>query len=146
MQIFITVKRMGKSKPALTGIPYEISDSVISDGRISLRAFLKELVRIEVERYLEKGVDRQVIPYLTAEEVEAGAAAGKVGFARIYSEQKPHLEQAHAQENALQCFTDGLVRVFQNETELTELDGKMELKAGDTFTLIRFTFLAGRLW
>ena len=144
MQIFITVKRMGKSKPALTGIPYEISDLVISDGRISLRAFLKELVRIEVERYLEKSVDRQVIPYLTAEEVEAGAAAGKVGFGRIYSEKKPDLEQA--QENALQCFTDGLVRVFQNETELTELDGKMELKAGDTFTLIRFTFLAGRLW
>ena len=70
MQIFITVKRMGKSKPVLTRIPYEISDSVISGGRISLRAFLKELVRIEVERYLEKGVDRQVIPYLTAEEVD----------------------------------------------------------------------------
>ena len=116
-----------------------------SYGASRIKEYLNKVYKnSKTKKEDEKGVDRQVIPYLTAEEVEAGAAAGKVGFGRIYSEKKPDLERE--QENALQCFTDGLVRVFQNETELTELDGKMELKAGDTFTLIRFTFLAGRLW
>lgn len=139
MQIYITVKRMGKSKPVLARIPYEIGESIST-----LRDFLKELVRIEVERYLEKGVDRQVIPCLTAEEVEACAETGKVGFGRIYSEKKPDVTKA--QENALQCFADGLVRVFQNGTELERLEENVEVKEGDTFTLIRLTFLAGRLW
>lgn len=139
MQIYITVKRMGRSKPALTRIPYELSD-----GITTLREFIEELVCIEVERYLGKGVNTQVIPYLTAEEVDAGAAAGKVGFGRVYSEKKPDLRQA--QSNALQCFADGLVRVFHNETELEDLEKGVEIRDGDTFTLIRLTFLAGRLW
>ena len=49
-------------------------------------------------------------------------------------------------ENACQCFSDGLVRVFRNEEELTELDGPVRLWEGDCLTLIRLTFLSGRLW
>lgn len=139
MQIYVTVKRMGKNRPALARIPYEISGSAKT-----LQELLAELVCVEVERYCQKGVDVQVIPYLTAEEVEAGAKSGKVGFGRIYSEKKPELEEAKA--NALQCFEDGLIRVFQNETELKELNEPLALREGDTFTLIRLTFLAGRLW
>ena len=139
MKIYIQMKAVGRRKPVLADLPYEISEQAET-----LRDVLTDLVHAEVERYNQKGTEVQVIPWLTKEEVEDQAAAGKVGFGRIYSDKKA--DEAKAVENALQCFEDGLVRVFQGDQELTELDGPVRLKEGDRFTLIRLTFLAGRLW
>lgn len=138
MKIFINIKSLGKKK-ALEPAAYEISEQVSS-----LREFLTELVRIEVERYNEKGSDVQNVLFLSDEEIENQTEAGKVGFGRIYSDKKADFEKAAV--NALQCFEDGMVRVFQNENELTTLDEKIQISEGDTFTLMRLTFLAGRLW
>lgn len=139
MKIYIQMKAAGKRKPVLDHVPYELPDHVST-----LRGLLTELVRIEVERYNEKGTDVQVVPYLTKEEIGDQAEAGKVGFGRIYSEKRADV--AKASENALQCFEDGLVRVFQNDQELQQLDVPVQIQEGDSFTLIRLTFLAGRLW
>lgn len=139
MKIYIQVKSAGKRRPALEKAPYEIRDGVST-----LRDLLAEIVRIEVERYNQKGTDVQVIPFLTEEEVEERAGTGKVAFGRIYSEKKA--DPGRAEKNAIQCFEDGLVRVFQNEDERERLDVPMEIHEGDTFTFIRLTFLAGRLW
>lgn len=139
MQIYIQMKAAGKRRPVLNDVPYELPDEVKT-----LREFLTALVELEVKRYEQKGTDVQVIPFLTKEDVEEQAAAGKVGFGRIYSEQKADLVKAV--ENALQCYEDGLVRVFRGDRELVGLDTPVCLEEGDRFTLIRLTFLAGRLW
>ena len=81
---------------------------------------------------------------MTAQEIVDQAESGRVGFGRIFSDKKADFEAAA--ENALQCFEDGLVRVFQNEDELEGLDSPIEIREGDRFTFIRLTFLAGRLW
>lgn len=139
MKIYVRVKAAGKRRPVLDRIPYEIPDKVMT-----LKDFLSEIVRMEVERYNNKGTDVQVIPFLTKEEIEEKAGTGKVSFGRIYSDKKADL--AKAEENALQCYMDGLVRVFQNDIELTELTDSLAIQEGDCFTFIRLTFLAGRLW
>ena len=139
MKIYIQMKAAGKRKPVLQHVPYELPEHVST-----LRELLKELVRIEVERYNEKGTDVQVVPYLTKEEIGDQAEAGKVSFGRIYSENRADFTKAS--ENALQCFKDGLVRVFQNDRELERLDDPIRIRDGAGFTLIRLTFLAGRLW
>lgn len=139
MQIYIQMKAAGKRRPVLNDVPYELSDEVKT-----LRDFLTALVELEVKRYEQKGTGVQVIPFLTKEDVEEQAAAGKVGFGQIYSEQKADL--AKAVENALQCYEDGLVRVFRGDQELVGLDTPVCLEEGERFTLIRLTFLAGRLW
>lgn len=139
MKVFIRVKSIGKKKNILDPAPYELSNSVQT-----LRDFLSELVTIEVERYHQAGTDVQVIPFLTAEDIEAHAQAGKVSFGRIYSDKKVDVKKAIA--NALQCQQDGLVRVFRNDMELEQLDDAITIQEGDTFTLIRLTFLAGRMW
>ena len=139
MKIFVNVKSLGKKKKVFAPIPYEIADHVET-----LRELLTELVRIEVKKYNEKGVEVQNILFLSEEEIRQQAEAGKVGFGRIYSEKRADSEKAV--QNALQCFEDGMVRAFQNEDELEELDEKIQIHEGDTFTLIRLTFLAGRLW
>jgi len=139
MKIYVQVKAAGKRRPVLDRVPYEMPE-----GISTLRDFLREIVNMEVERYNQKGTDVQVIPFLTKEEVEERAETGKVAFGRIYSEKKA--DPAKAVENAVQCFEDGLVRVFQNEEEREALDAPMQLQEGDLFTFIRLTFLAGRLW
>ncbi len=139
MKIYVQVKAAGKRRPALERVPYEIPE-----GIRTLRDFLREIVDLEVECYNQKGTDVQVLPFLTKEEVEERAESGKVAFGRIYSEKKA--DSVKAVENAIQCFEDGLVRVFQNEEEREALDTPMQIQEGDIFTFIRLTFLAGRLW
>ena len=129
----------GTAEAPLNRVPYDLPD-----GISTLRELLTELVKIEVRNYNEKGTDRQLIPFLTGEEIEAQAETGKVGFGRVYSDRKA--DETKAVENACQCFADGLVRVFQNEEELAELDGPVRLQEGDCLTFIRLTFLSGRLW
>lgn len=139
MKIYVQVKAAGKRRPVLERVPYEIRDSIST-----LEEFLTEIVKIEVERYNQKGTDVQVIPFLTREEAACQAETGKIAFGRVYSEKKADLTKAVS--NALRCFEDGLVRVFQNEDEREELKTPMQIQEGDTFTFIRLTFLAGRLW
>ncbi len=139
MKIYVQVKAAGKRRPALERVPYEIPE-----GICTLRDFLREIVDLEVECYNQKGTDVQVLPFLTKEEVEERAESGKVAFGRIYSEKKA--DSVKAVENAVQCFEDGVVRVFQNEEERETLDTPMQIQEGDIFTFIRLTFLAGRLW
>lgn len=139
MKIYIQMKAAGRRRPVLDHVPYELPEEIGT-----LKDFLSALVKMEVERYNQKGTDVQVVPYLTKEEVEDQASLGKVGFGRIYSDKKANPDKAV--ENALQCFEDGLVRVFQNDEERKSLEDTVCLKEGDCFTLIRLTFLAGRLW
>lgn len=139
MKIFINVKSLGKKKKALEPVAYEISEPVKN-----LRDLLCELVRIEVERYNNKGTDVQNVLFLSQEEIEDQTEIGKVSFGRVYSEKCANLDKATA--NALQCYEDGMVRVFQGMEELTDLDEEIKIVEGDIFTLMRLTFLAGRLW
>lgn len=139
MQIFVQMKTAGKRKPILSDVPYEISDSVHT-----LREFLTEIVQTEVAHYNAKETGEAIFAFLTQTEIEEGVSVGKVGFGRRYSEKKADPDKAVA--NALQCFSDGLVRVFQNEEEREELDALLQINEGDYFTFIRLAFLAGRLW
>lgn len=139
MKIYIQIKAAGKRRPVLERVPYELPDSVST-----LRELLTDLVRQEVKTYNRKGTDVQMLPFLTKEEVEDQAAVGKVGFGRIYSDRKA--DPGRAVENAVQCFSDGLVRVFQNEEEREQLDLPLVIREADCFTFIRLTFLAGRMW
>ena len=132
MQIYVQVKALGKRRPILNKLPREIPDNLTS-----LQEFLTEIVRQEVESYNRKGEDVQLIPFLTKEELENQTETGKVGFGRIYSDRKADL--AKATENAIQCYKDGLVRVFRNEDELTDLEGPLTIQAEDSFTFICYT-------
>lgn len=139
MKVYVKLKTAGKRKPVLDKVSYEIPE-----GISNLEELLSVFVRIEVEKYNRKGTDIQLIPFLTAEEISEQASVGKVGFGRIYSEKKA--DEKKAFQNAIQCYKDGLVRVFLNDGELTDLKEPVRVKEEDCITFIRLTFLAGRLW
>lgn len=139
MKILIRMKSAGKRHAVLDDMPYEIPDAVST-----LRELLTALVQTEVNAYNEKGTDVQIIPFLSKEALDQQASVGKVGFGRIYSDRKA--DAAKSAACAIQAYLDGLVRVFQNEDELEQLDEQIKIQEGDHFTLIRLTFLAGRMW
>ena len=138
MQIFVRVKTPGKRKDVLTSVPREIPPVG------SLRELLTVLVRQEVESVNRRDTEAQLTAWLTSEQIDAEAETGKVGFGRLWSDRKADTEKAVA--NAVQCFEDGLVRVFMGDTELTEPDAPLSVPEGAEFTFIRLTFLAGRMW
>ena len=165
MRIYLKMKTPGKRRPILDDVPYEIPDDTAT-----LRELLTALVHAEVETYNRKprenpgdealsspdhtgkpGVprlpassDSGLLSFLSPEALEEQAGTGKVSFGRVYSAKQADLDKAV--ENALQCVRDGLVRVFWEEQEITGLEEPLSVQSGDHFTLIRLTFLAGRLW
>lgn len=139
MKIYVSMKSAGKRRPVLNKVLYEIPDNIQT-----VEEFIQEIVHIEVKKYNAKGTDGQIIPFLTNEELEEQSQTGKVGFGRVYSEKKADFVKAA--ENALQCYKDGLVRIFQNEEELAGLQAEITIKENDCFTFLRFVFLAGRMW
>lgn len=139
MEIYVRVKSLGKRKDILAPTPYSLPDGVGS-----LRQLFTAVVQAEVDSYNSKETEAQLIPFLTREALEDQAKTGKVSFGRIYSDKKANPRKAI--DNALQCWQDGLVRVFMNGEELTQLDAPLVIPTGAEFTFIRLTFLAGSMW
>lgn len=139
MDIYVRVKALGKRKDILAPTPY-----TIPGGICSLRQLLSAVVQKEVAQYNSKETEAQLIPFLTQQELEDQAKIGKVSFGTIYSDKKA--DPGKAVTNAVQCWEDGLVRVFMNEEELTDLDAPLTIEAQSVLTFVRLTFLAGSIW
>ena len=139
MDIYVRVKALGKRKDILAPTPY-----TIPDGICSLRQLLSAVVQKEVAQYNNTETEAQLISFLTQQELDDQAKIGKVSFGTIYSDRKADPGKAVA--NAIQCWEDGLVRVFMNEEELTDLDTPLSIEAQSVLTFIRLTFLAGSIW
>jgi len=139
MDIYVRVKAIGKRKDILAPTPY-----TIPDGICSLRQLLTAVVQKEVAQYNNKETEAQLISFLTQQELEDQAKIGKVSFGTIYSDRKADPGKAVA--NAIGCWEDGLVRVFMNEEELTDLDTPLTIESQSVLTFIRLTFLAGSMW
>ena len=49
-------------------------------------------------------------------------------------------------EHALQCFEDGIYRIFMDGKQLDRLDREITLGEDSELTFVRLTMLSGRLW
>ena len=139
MDIYVRVKAIGKRKDILAPTTY-----TIPDGICSLRQLLTAVVQKEVAQYNSKETGAQLIPFLTQQALDDQAKIGKVSFGTIYSDKKA--DPAKAVANAIGCWEDGLVRVFLNDAELTDLDAPIAIEAQSVLTFIRLTFLSGTFW
>ncbi|WP_125141683.1 hypothetical protein [Clostridium transplantifaecale] len=138
--IYARMKRVGKQKKEdLLPVAFELGKKPDT-----VRELLTELVRLSVRQYNERKDEGQVLSYLTKEEISGQAAAGKVSFGlRGGNDADPE----KAVDNAVQCFEDGIYRVFAGEEELTGLEQAVPWGAGEegklVFTFIRLTMLSG---
>ena len=139
MNVYIKLKSAGKRRPILENTPYDLPEGVNS-----LRQLIEVMVRQEVEKYNNRGLENMLVPFLTENEIADQSSVGKVGFGRLYSEKRADPEEAV--KTALQGFEDGLFRVLINDKEAADMDTPLEISENDTLTFVRLTFLTGRLW
>ena len=139
--IYAQMKKLGKQKKAdIVPVPF-----VLEKKPESVQDLLDGLVRLGVRDYNARKDAGQILPYLTKEEIQDKASAGKVSF-NVHQGEEAEEEKAVA--NAVQCFEDGIYRVFAGEDELTELHQEIPWKDGEEliFTFIRLAMLARCYW
>ena len=101
-----------------------------------------ELTTLGVKDYNERKDTENLLAFLTQDEIAEQAKRGKVSFGS-HGGKDADLEKAVV--NTIQCFEDGIYRVFADEEELTNLEDKIPWKEGMIFTFIRLTMLSGRI-
>ena len=139
MKINVNLKSMAKRKHSVKPVIYEISGH---PGTV--RELIYAVTRAGVEEYNQRMESPELLCYLTSDEIGDKAQAGKISFGVNYGEKKADI--AKAQENAIQCFEDGIYRIFLDEEPLEALDEKIQITEESVFTFVRLTMLAGRMW
>lgn len=143
MDIRVNVKHMGKRRNSV-----EEKTCAIAGRPATVRELIVAVVDSQVEEYNERLEDSQKLPdiltCLTREEIEDKAQAGKIGFGLNYGEKKADAKKAR--DNAIQCFEDGIYRIFLDGQPLENLEDSLEITEENVFTFVRLTMLAGRMW
>lgn len=134
--IYVRMKKLGKQRSSdLQPVPY-----VLDEKPGSLRELLTALTVLGVKQYNARKDEGKILAYLTKEEIDKQASRGKITSGlrggKDASEQK-------AVENTIQCFEDGIYRVFAGEDELTSLSDPVPQAENMIFTFIRLAMLAG---
>lgn len=134
--IYVRMKKLGKQKSAdLQPVPF------VLDGKPrTVRELLVSLTRLGVRQYNERKDEGKILAYLTREEIAGQAARGKVSSGLRGG---ADAVEDKAVENTIQCFEDGIYRVFAGEQELTALSDVILWTEDMIFTLIRLTMLSG---
>lgn len=134
--VYVRMKKLGKQKSAdLQPVPF-----VLEEKPETLRELLTALTKLGVSQYNARKDEGQILAWLTKEEIAAQAMRGKIasglrGGADAVEEQ--------AVENTIQCFEDGIYRVFAGDDELTVLSDTIAWTEDLIFTFIRLTMLSG---
>ena len=136
MQFYIKIKQLSKRRAVLEKQLFEIQDL---PEKATLRDFITAVVTQQVEAYNAKKHEQNVLPFLTSEQIEDGAAVGKVGFGAIYSKEKADLEKAIA--NAILAFEDGLYKVFIDENEVQHIDDEVFINKESVVMFLRLNLI-----
>lgn len=140
MILKINLKQIGERKQKIAPVDFEYEP---------VPETVRELIIQTVTRCVEdynarvRAGENHTVP-LSERQITDMADIGKIAFGITYGGKEQALDKAI--DNALQAFEDGIYRVFLNETELEQLDGKICLGENDSLTFIRLTMLAGRMW
>lgn len=141
MKITVKVKQAGRRRALLEDRQIEIEELGATPR---LEDLLRAVVRRQVAEFNSKPLEKNLLPFLSKDEIRDRAAAGKVGFGSVYNEHKADPEAAQA--TALQAFEDGMFSVFVGEDEIRNLSDAVALDDSTVITFIRLTFLAGSYW
>ena len=139
IQIYIALKHMGNVTKKVKEYPF-----ILSNTPRTFRELIEESVRSCIDAYKERANNAKNPTPLTDEQFDGMREIGKFAFGVHYNEND--VDEAKAIQAAIDAVTDGLVRVFKGNDEITDLDAGIEISEGDVFTFVRLTMLSGRMW
>ena len=137
--MYIILEKMQKPGKKGRGL-VEPVEFALKERPGTVEELITELVELGVKEYNERRDTGQILPYLTKEEITQKASAGKVSFGVRGGEDA---EEDQAVKNALQCFEDGIFRVFANDRELVQLGEEIPWQEETVFTFVRLAMLSG---
>ena len=139
MQINVAMKHLGNIRKKVKEYPMELAQTPHT-----FRELIIETVKSCIAAYRERAEGANSPTPLTDEQFAGMQEIGKFAFGVHYNENA--VDEDAAIQTAIEAVEDGLVRVFQGDHELTDLDGEITIGKGDVFTFVRLTLLSGRLW
>ena len=139
IQIYVFLKHMGNIARKVKAHPF-----VLERTPHTLRELIAESVRACIRAYRERGENADAPKPLTDEQFAGMREVGKFAFGVHYNQNA--VSEEKAVETAIEAFSDGLVRIFKGNEELTALDGEIEVGEGDVFTFVKLTMLTGTLF
>ncbi|MDM8338884.1 hypothetical protein [Mediterranea massiliensis] len=140
MKLSVQVKQLGKRKCSIEPMSVELTGETPQ----TVQSLIKAIVCWQVDEYNARPGENDLLKFLTQEEINNQAAAGKISFGVNYNDKQALAEDAV--RNALQSYEDGIFRLFINGEEAGTADSSLYLNEGDTLTFIRLAMLSGRLW
>lgn len=134
--VYVRMKKIGKQKNAdLAPVPFALEAKPQTVNELLIL-----LTKLGVKQYNARKDEGQILVYLTKEEITAQAARGKITSGLRGGEDAA---EEQAIENTIQCFEDGIYRVFAGAKELTALSDEIPWTDDLVFTFIRLTMLSG---
>lgn len=134
--IYVRMKKLGRQKrQEPEPVPF-----ILGTKPQTVRELLTGLTALGVQQYNARKDDGQILAYLTQEEIADQAARGKISLGFRGGEDA---SEDKAIENTLQCFEDGIFRVFAGEEEMTALSDRIPWSENLVFTFIKLTMLSG---
>jgi hypothetical protein len=110
-------------------------------GGLTLRELITRVVRHEVHAFEKRDKARRLLRVLSNQQIEDGAARGKVDLGGRPSSGPVDADQAVAA--ALQGFEDGLYLVILDGVEQRDLEAQVFVNDQSRMVFLRLTFLAG---
>ncbi len=136
IQIYVSLKHMGNIQKKVKAYPF-----VLAQCPRTFRDLIEESVKACLSAYKERANDAKNPSPLTFDGMRE---IGKFAFGVHYNENA--VDETKAIATALEAVTDGIVRVFKGNEEMTDLDAELVITENDVFTFIRLTMLSGRMW
>jgi hypothetical protein len=144
MSITLTVegKVVGQKRPIFSDWRVDLPPVDGNHGdRLKLRDLISSIVVKEVDAFKTRQEERKLARVMTRQEIEQGAARGKVDSGERNLKQSVNVDDAVAV--ALQAFEDGLYFVFIDEVQQTKLENEVFLKTNSKVVFLRLTALVG---
>jgi hypothetical protein len=141
MPLTIDARSLGSRKALFEGWSVPPPDGADGDGGLTLRHLIAHVVRQEVIAFRQRAERRKLDRVLSAPQIDAQAAAGRVSpEGRTV---KADVNEDGAIGTALQAFEDGLYLVVIDGLEHRELEQQVFIKPDSRLTFLRLTLLAG---
>lgn len=148
MRIMFEQKKPGRTRQSVQPVEMEIEGRPTTVGtlieatvRACVAAFNLKAASAPDREHMDADLAHNV---LSNETIGNLAETGRVAFGIVYNSKEEDSGEAVA--HALQCYEDGLFRMFLNGKALGSTDSAIELNEGDCLTVVRLTLLSGRLW
>ena len=140
--VTISTRVLGRRKRLLDDWSIPFPPEFSSDGEpLTLRDLITRIVCEEVRQFKDRQARRRLVQVLSAKEIEAGAAKGKIISGGSNLDQ--NVDEEEAIGVALQAFEDGLYLVIIDDHEYRQLDAEVFLRPESRITFLRLIMLAG---